>query len=387
MPSVVTVDIMKKEEEEDNGDDDPFSCFDSSDEDDNNNSDNDDSCNEHTSSSHEQLPNAKRDPENGVLSFHAGTELALLHHVKMKLEGYETKTSQDGIMRTIEKADKLLEIIDSYCLNRHWMMHIGPEKGNLIRSFIVDCLQKKKENCEDSDNTVVNFVELGTYCGYSSIFIAKTILEHYYYNNSDDDDQATTATIDDDSFSFQIYSVEVVEQFAKVAKEMIQLAGMDQYVTVITIDPESESSSSSLSSELRTTAAATMNGEDRSMIDFLFVDHDKSRYLSDLKELEVTGMIKKGTYVAADNVIFAEIQDYRQYMSKLSDEGIVTTRLEDSLVEFCQPELLSSTCGSAGDENNNNNSNDGDDPSTTTPITKDMLRDGIEFSVYTRDPT
>ncbi|OEU08817.1 hypothetical protein FRACYDRAFT_196067 [Fragilariopsis cylindrus CCMP1102] len=271
-------------------------------------------------------------------------------------------------MRTIEKADKLLEIIDSYCLNRYWMMHIGPEKGNLIRSFIVDCLQKKKNSREDSDNTVVNFVELGTYCGYSSIFIAKTILEHYYYNNSDDDDQATTATIDDDSFSFQIYSVEVVEQFAKVAKEMIQLASMDQYVTVITIDPESD-------------------GEDRSMIDFLFVDHDKSRYLSDLKELEVTGMIKKGTYVAADNVIFAEIQDYRQYMSKLSDEGIVTTRLEDSLVEFCQPELLSSTCGSAGDDNNNNNSNDGDDPSTTTPITKDMLRDGIEFSVYTRDPT
>jgi hypothetical protein len=128
-----------------------------------------------------------------------------------------------------------------------------------------------------------------------------------------------------------------------------------------------------------------MSGEDsRSMIDFLFVDHDKSRYLSDLKELEVTGMIKKGTYIAADNVIFAEIQDYRQYMSKLSDEGIVTTRLEDSLVEFCQPELLSTTDGSTGDENIN--SNNDDDPSTTTPITKDMLRDGIEFSVYTRDP-
>jgi catechol O-methyltransferase len=371
---------MKKEEEDD-GDDDPFSCFDSSDEDDNN-SDNDDSCNEHTS--HEQIPNAKRDPENGVLSFHAGTELALLHHVKMKLEGYETKTSQDGIIRTMEKADKLLEIIDSYCLNRHWMMHIGPEKGILIRSFIVDCLQNKKENREDNDNTIVNFVELGTYCGYSSIFIAKTILEHYYNNNSDDD-QATTTTIDDGSLSFQIYSVEVVERFAKVAIEMIQLAGMDQYVTVITIDPESESSLS-LSSELRTTAAATISGEDRSMIDFLFVDHDKSRYLSDLKELEVTGMIKKGTYVAADNVIFAEIQDYRQYMSKLSDEGIVTTRLEDSLVEFCQPELLSSTCGTGDENNNNNNNNDGDDPSTTTPITKDMLRDGIEFSVYTRDP-
>jgi catechol O-methyltransferase len=380
-------------EEEDNGDD-PFSCFDDSsdDEDDDNNSDNDndDSCNEHTNN-HEQIPNSKRDPENGVLSFHAGTEVALLHHVKMKLEGYETKTSQDGVMQTIEKSNKLLEIIDSYCLNRHWMMHIGPEKGNLIRTFIVDCLQKKKENCDNNgnDNTIVNFVELGTYCGYSSIFIAKTILEHYNNNNNNnnnnDGDQATTATIYDGSFSFQIYSVEVVERFAKVAKEMIRLAGMDQYVTVITIDPEQSESSSSLSSELRTTAAATMSGEDsRSMIDFLFVDHDKSRYLSDLKELEVTGMIKKGTYIAADNVIFAEIQDYRQYMSKLSDEGIVTTRLEDSLVEFCQPELLSTTDGSTGDENIN--SNNDDDPSTTTPITKDMLRDGIEFSVYTRDP-
>jgi len=185
-----------------------------------------------------------------------------------------------------------------------------------------------------------------------------------------------------DTFPFQIYSVEVVEQYSLVAKEMIRLAGIGSYVRVITIDPES----SSLSSELRTNAAATMN-EDRG-IDFLLVDHDKSLYLPDLKELEATGMIKKGTHVAADNVIFAEIQDYRRYMSKLSDEGILTTRLEDSLVEFCQPELLLSSFDSSNGSEKNKNNNEDVNLSTisATLITKDMLQDGIEFSVYLRDP-
>jgi len=185
-----------------------------------------------------------------------------------------------------------------------------------------------------------------------------------------------------DTFPFQIYSIEVVEQYSLVAKEMIRLAGIGSYVRVITIDPES----SSLSSELRTNAAATMN-EDRG-IDFLFVDHDKSLYLPDLKELEATGMIKQGTHVAADNVIFAEIQDYRRYMSKLSDEGILTTRLEDSLVEFCQPELLLSSFDSSNGSEKNKNNNEDVNLSTisATLITKDMLQDGIEFSVYLRDP-
>jgi len=347
--------------------DDPFSCFDSSDDD------------EHY---------AERDPENGVLSFHSGTEVALLHHVKTKLvQTVSDNDCGDGVMRTIKMAEKLLRIIDSYCLHRHWMMIIGPEKSNLLRTFIVDCLQKKKEDRdnnntgrrEDYDNAPVNIVELGTYCGYSSIFIAKTILEYY----CNDDDQSTTTTVTEimDTLRFQIYSVEVVEQYSLVAKEMIRLAGIDAYVKIITIDPEA----SSLSSELRTNAAATMN-EDRG-IDFLFIDHDKSLYLPDLKELEATGMIKKGTHVAADNVVFAEIQDYRRYMSKLSDEGILTTRLENSLVEFCQPELLlSSLDGSNGSEKNNNIDDDNLSTISAALITKDLLQDGIEFSVYLRDP-
>mmetsp|Transcript_55891 Transcript_55891/g.63238 ORF Transcript_55891/g.63238 Transcript_55891/m.63238 type:complete len:124 (-) Transcript_55891:981-1352(-) len=93
--------------------DDPFLCFDSSDDDDDDDND-------------EYYSVPVRDPFNGVLSFHSGTEIALLHHVKMELmQTVSDIDGDDGVMRTIKMAEKVLRIIDSYCLHRHWMMHIG----------------------------------------------------------------------------------------------------------------------------------------------------------------------------------------------------------------------------------------------------------------------
>ena len=330
-------------------DDDPFACFDSS----------DDESDAQEVGHDEQEPPPKeetiaRDPGNGVLAIHAGTEVAMLHHVKTEL----AKNSNNNLQR----AQTVLEIVDSYCLSRHWMMHVGPEKAGPLRKFINDALDQHATNHSNRSFTVI---ELGTYCGYSSIFIAKTILELCLEKAKDD-------------FSFHIYSVEVVDKFAAVAKELIQLAHMEDYISVLLVkDPDvvaaavrsgEEGEALSLSSELRKILP-------RPEIDFLFVDHDKSLYLPNLQELERNDMIRIGTHVAADNVVFAQIHDYREYMASLATKGIVTTRLEDALfVEYCQPELGQLESNKEGNTNEQN------------AATKDMMRDGIEFSVYLQDP-
>lgn len=297
-------------------------------------------------------------------------------------------------------------------------MHVGPDKAGPLRDFISQCLRKQiqkregectkqeTDNENGNDKKTVTVVELGTYCGYSSIFIAKTILE-YYLTEAD-------AEIHDSSNNinplFHIYSVEVVDGFVRVANELIRLAGMEAYITVILAkDPDdstiatvggkrrgeaktdSESSSSSLSSELGQRLPPSNDNSDETetvTIDFLFVDHDKSMYLPHLKELESAGFIREGTHVAADNVIFAQIDDYRGYMSQLADKGVVETRLEDSLlVEYCQPELTMHAQSSESQHSNGGKvTRDKDDITAAATTTKDTLRDGIEFSVYLADP-
>ena len=366
---------------------DPFACFDSSDDE----SDTEQAQTE-ALSDEQQVEENTRDPGNGVLAFHAGTEVALLHHVKTELAKKKNpkENESSGKQAIIHQAQTVLDLVDSYCLSRHWMMHVGPKKAYPLRNFISGSVMEYETQKDDKPFTIV---ELGTYCGYSSIFIAKTILEHRLGNRrqtstigGSSKGAAETSETDDD-FSFHIYSVEVVEKFAAVAKELIQLAGMESYISILLIkEPDiieaaaqkGKGQSSPLSSQLKRRLPVSKRNEDEAFaIDFLFVDHDKSLYLPNLQELEQSRMIRKGTHVAADNVIFAQIQDYRNHMAILADKGIVSTRLEDSLfVEYCQPELGQLESGESATETEKN----------TAAAQKDMMRDGIEFSVYLQNP-
>lgn len=48
--------------------------------------------------------------------------------------------------------------------------------------------------------------------------------------------------------------------------------------------------------------------------DFIFIDHHKEAYLSDFKLLENVGLIKSGTMIVADNIIFPGAPDYVAYV-------------------------------------------------------------------------
>lgn len=51
-------------------------------------------------------------------------------------------------------------------------------------------------------------------------------------------------------------------------------------------------------------------------IDFLFIDHEKSVYLSDFKIIESLGVIQKGSIVVGDNIIEPGAPDYLQYFKE-----------------------------------------------------------------------
>jgi len=275
------------------GNDDPFACFD-----DDVSDTADSGVVPPTLPRDPSLQAAIRDPDCGVLAFHAGTEQALLTHVQNKLISKEQQTPE-----------AVLQAVDDFCIERHWMMHCGPEKAIILKDFLKQCV-----GAADKNHTR-KVVELGTYCGYSSIMLCKALLQM------------------NEVSSFHIYSVEVNPQHARVAKRLVQLAKLDQYITVLLLD--TEGTESGLASLLQTKLV-----DDK--IDFLFLDHDKDAYLADLQRLEQARLIQTGTYVAADNVIFAQIDNYRTYMKLLASQGVVETRLVESRLEYSEPDANAS---------------------------------------------
>lgn len=259
-----------------------------------------------SSSDEEEDVVLQRDEACGVFSFHANTEASLLMHVRNT--------------PNLHGANDVLMTIDKFCMSRHWMMHVGPKKGLLLKKMLHDAISAKTTaaaNKTAADVFAPNFVavELGTYCGYASILLANEFRH------------AST------SLNCHWYTAEIERSYAAIAKEIIQISGMDDVVSVhqITFNGHDTNVVEVISDALTSDECA----EAKPMIDLLFIDHDKDAYKSDLRKLEESGLIRKGTKVVADNVIFAQIQDYIDYMQERQKKGIVRTKTIPCLVEYC----------------------------------------------------
>jgi catechol O-methyltransferase len=267
-----------------------------------------------------------RDRNNGVLSFHHGTEYALLAFVQQEIhkfsqsEASETSSAEIYHDSTVNRklVQGILQSIDQFCTERHWMMHVGPQKGCIVQDFLKERLQHHFSLYQHE--RTFNVVELGTYCGYSTVRLVDTLL------------QRTT--------NFHVYTVDVNSQTQNVARQLIALAGFEKYVTFVLRD---QNSPTLFVEQLSNSMAGKMNiSEDTSvgngsleeshhksapMIHFLFVDHAKELYLSDVQLLAANHFIQRDTAIAADNVVFFQLTDYRQYMMSLQAKGIVRTKL------------------------------------------------------------
>lgn len=112
-------------------------------------------------------------------------------------------------------------------------------------------------------------MELGTYCGYSALRIARNLPENG-----------------------KLLSVEKDELFAAIATKIIEFAGLDHKVKIWIGTAHSELMH--ISERLEKQPA-----------DFVLCDHSKERFVPDLKLLEECGAVNKETVVIGDVEVYA----------------------------------------------------------------------------------
>ena len=156
-----------------------------------------------------------------------------------------------------------MEIMDRASVH----MSVGAEKQRVIDSIITE------GGCSVC-------VELGAYAGYSAVATARLLPPGGH-----------------------LYSIEFDSEMASIARSILEHSGLADKVTMLV-----------------GTGAAMLptlkrdHGVDK--VDFLFIDHDKSWYVSDLQVCEE--LLHPGSMVVADNILFPGCPEYIQYMEENS---------------------------------------------------------------------
>ncbi|BBY08637.1 methyltransferase [Mycobacterium noviomagense] len=165
--------------------------------------------------------------------------------------------------------DDVLATIDRFAYEKSLLINVGPEKGALLDAAVRRAAPKLA-------------LELGTYCGYGALRIAR----------------AAPAA--------KVYSVELAEANAVNARQIWAHAGVGDRVTcVVGTIGDGGRTMDTLANEHGFTAGA---------IDFVFLDHDKDAYLPDLQSILDRGWLHEGSIVVADNVKVPGAPKYRSYM-------------------------------------------------------------------------
>jgi len=99
----------------------------------------------------------------------------------------------------------------------------------------------------------------------------------------------------------KVYALELDEKMCKTAVELIKLAGLDDVVTVIQGTADSSIKTLKDSGELK-------------VIDALFLDHWKDRYLPDIQLCEDWKLFRVGSVIIADNTDSPGAPDYVAYV-------------------------------------------------------------------------
>lgn len=167
--------------------------------------------------------------------------------------------------------DDVLATIDKFAYEKSMLINVGDEKGLLLDAAV------QRANPSQA-------LELGTYCGYGALRIARA---------------APTA---------RVYSVELAEANAANARRIWAHAGVADRVTCVV---------GTIGDGGRTLdALAQEHGFSSGTVDFVFLDHDKDAYLNDLKSIMDRGWLHPGSVVVADNVRVPGAPKYREYMRR-----------------------------------------------------------------------
>ena len=163
--------------------------------------------------------------------------------------------------------DDVIATIDRFAYQHSYLINVGDEKGLLLD----DAVRRV------SPSTAL---ELGTYCGYGALRIARAAPQA------------------------RVFSVELSAANAEVARRIWAHAGVADRVSCVvgTIGD----------------GGTTLDALDFAPgeLDFLFLDHDKDAYLPDLRTILDRGWLRTGAVVVADNVGIPGAPRYRSYMKE-----------------------------------------------------------------------
>jgi len=179
----------------------------------------------------------------------------------------------DHVKKNVKKGDAkgVVDAIDSFCWAGKLIMNVGDVKGALVDKEIIN-LGDKKEKV---------LVELGAHIGYSTVRFARLLKEG-----------DILYSVDPEPLGHSIACF--LTHHAEVADKVEQIYGYS-------------------------TDFLKQLSEEGKKIDLLFIDHVKTLYLSDLKLAMALGVLKKGSVVVADNIVFPGAPEYKKWM--LSEEG------------------------------------------------------------------
>lgn len=138
-------------------------------------------------------------------------------------------------------------------------------RGRTIEEKVIEKVQEMQGAAESKP---VQCLEMGTYCGYSALRIAKNLPE-----------------------GSMLLSVERDALFAAIATKIIEFAGLDSKVKIWVGTVHSELAN----------ITSTLGGKPA---DFVLVDHSKERFVPDLKLLEECGIVNSNSTVVGDLEIY-----------------------------------------------------------------------------------
>lgn len=165
--------------------------------------------------------------------------------------------------------DDVLATIDKFAYEKSMLINVGDEKGLLLDAAV------RRANAAVA-------LELGTYCGYGALRIARA------------------------APGARVYSVELAEANAINARQIWEHAGVADRVTcVVGTIGDGGRTLDRLANEYGFASGA---------LDFVFLDHDKDAYLNDLQSILDRGWLHPGSIVVADNVRIPGAPKYREYM-------------------------------------------------------------------------
>jgi catechol O-methyltransferase len=209
-------------------------------------------------------------PELTQLQFDDGREEELVEFVINHPDAASMRGSPSRVLRAI----------DEFGRTKKYLMNVGEDKGKIV----TDLIRETKPRI---------MIELGGYCGYSTILFGAVARE---------------------AGGEKYYSLERSSKFAKNIETLVELAGLKDFVEVL-VGPSNE-------------GIKKLHSRGLEMIDMMFLDHYKPAYTSDLKLCEHLGLIMKGTVLAADNVIAPGNPPYLEYVRSSVEEKRVRVNQE-----------------------------------------------------------